>query len=424
VSGGRGALFLCAALLLPILGVMTMASGRAAEPERLAGAEKLRPFFQAMAALEKHRTRGPIRILQVGDSHTANDSFSGQMRERLQSRFGAAGRGWLPAGVPYKYFQPRLVSVTESGWRHLRPSTPGEKPPLGLDAVVSKATEADARMSLGSSEADGFDRVAIEFVARPGGEPLTIQVDENPPVRIATAAPKVGVRRSEVLLPKPAHQLQLVAPGAPVLELLGWAVERRRSGIIYENHGSIGATVRLLEKLDPAAVSFELADRKPALIAIAFGTNEGFRDDIDLTDYAARYRAAVSALAKRARGAAILVLGPPDGNRRPAECSGDAGCNASAQANGDSCAWTVPPRLAEIRTVQRRAALRQGWAFWDWSAAMGGACGMHRGLAEVAALAMPDHVHLSKTGYALTADRLFADLMRAYDDWKRAPRRH
>jgi hypothetical protein len=36
---------------------------------------------------------------------------------------------------------------------------------------------------------------------------------------------------------------------------------------------------------------------------------------------------------------------------------------------------------------------------------------------------MPDHVHLSKTGYALTADRLFADLMRAYDDWKRAPRR-
>ena len=34
-----------------------------------------------------------------------------------------------------------------------------------------------------------------------------------------------------------------------------------------------------------------------------------------------------------------------------------------------------------------------------------------------------DHVHLSKAGYALTADRLFTDLMRAYDDWKRAPRR-
>jgi lysophospholipase L1-like esterase len=207
------------------------------------------------------------------------------------------------------------------------------------------------------------------------------------------------------------------------LELLGWAVERRRSGIIYENHGSIGATVRLLEKLDPAAVSFELADRKPALIVIAFGTNEGFRDDIDVTDYTTRFRAAVGALAKRARGAAILVLGPPDGNRRPAECSGDAGCNAGAQANGDNCAWAVPPKLAEIRTVQRRVALRQGWAFWDWSAATGGACGMHRGLGDNPPLAMPDHVHLSKTGYALTADRLFADLMRAYDDWKRAPRR-
>jgi lysophospholipase L1-like esterase len=68
-------------------------------------------------------------------------------------------------------------------------------------------------------------------------------------------------------------------------------------------------------------------------------------------------------------------------------------------------------------------ALRHGWAFWDWSAAMGGACSMHQGLAEDPPLAMSDHVHLSKAGYALTADRLFTDLMRAYDDWKRAGRR-
>jgi hypothetical protein len=184
-------------------------------------------------------------------------------------------------------------------------------------------------MTLGSSDPDGFDRVAVEFVARPGGQPLTIRVEQNPPVRIAAAAPKIGVRRSEVLLPKPAHQLELVASGPPGTELLGWAVERRRSGIIYENHGSIGATVRLLERLDPAAVSFELADRRPVLLVIAFGTNEGFRDGLDLADYAARFRAAVSGLARRARGAAILVLGPPDGNRRSAECSGSAVCSVS-----------------------------------------------------------------------------------------------
>jgi hypothetical protein len=30
-------------------------------------------------------------------------------------------------------------------------------------------------------------------------------------------------------------------------------------------------------------------------------------------------------------------------------------------------------------------------------------------------MAMPDHVHLSKQGYAAAADLLFAELMRAYD---------
>src|ERR1700681_1171571 len=84
--------------------------------ERPPPARALRPFFVALAGLDQHRARRPLRILQVGDSHTANDGFSGRLRERLQDRFGAAGRGWLPAGVPYGYFRPALVAVGESGW--------------------------------------------------------------------------------------------------------------------------------------------------------------------------------------------------------------------------------------------------------------------------------------------------------------------
>ena len=418
---GRGGA-LSAALVLSLAGAAS-APCPAAEPDRLSGAEKLRPFFQALTALEQHRARAPVRILQIGDSHTANDAFSGRLRELLQTRFGAAGRGWLPAGVPYKYFQPRLVTVSETGWRHLRPSDTAEKPVLGLDAVVARAAEPEARMTLAAADPDGFDRVSVEFIARPGGQPLSLRVDQNPPVRIATTAPKAVVRRSDLMLPKPARQVKLVATGSPGTEVLGWAVERRRSGIIYENHGSIGATARLLEKLGPEAVSFELADRKPALLVVAFGTNEGFRDGLDLAEYAARFRGSISALAKRARGAAVLVLGPPDGNRRPSECSGEATCRAGAAARDDSCAWTVPANLAEVRAVQRRVALRQGWAFWDWSAAMGGACAIDKWLRQDPPLAMPDHVHLSKAGYAFAADKLFADLMRAYEDSKRTTRR-
>jgi hypothetical protein len=90
--------------------------------QRLSSPAALAPFFTALAALEQRQSQQPVRIIQIGDSHTANDSLSGHLRELFQGRFGNAGRGWLPAGVPYKYYRPQLVSVSENGWRHFKPT--------------------------------------------------------------------------------------------------------------------------------------------------------------------------------------------------------------------------------------------------------------------------------------------------------------
>jgi hypothetical protein len=344
----------------------------AAEPPPLEGAAALRPFFAALAQLDLKRTRQPVRILQIGDSHTANDSFSGRLRERLQARFGGAGRGWLPAGVPFAYYRPGLVMVEETGWRHLKPGADAGVP-LGLDGVVAEAVEPGARMFLTSSEAEGFDRVAVTVMARPGGVPLALHFGDGKPRAISTASPHPALRRIEVLLPAraKAHKVELSAPRAAGQQVLGWAVERRVPGIIYENHGSIGATVALIEKLDPAAIASELAERRPVLLVVAFGTNEGFNDTLDLARYAARFRAVVTELGHAARGAAVLILGPPDGNRLPQGCAKDAAIRCGSREG--ACAWSEPRNLAAVRDIQRRAARRHGWAFWTgrrrWAAA-------------------------------------------------------
>jgi len=408
---------LAALLLLCFAAVGPAAAG---EPPPLEGAVALRPFFAALGQLDRRRSRQPVRILQIGDSHTANDAFSGRLRERLQARFGAAGRGWLPAGIPFAYYRPALVRVEEIGWRHLKPGVDTAGVPFGLDGVVAEAVEPGARMILTSTEPEGFDRVAITLVARPGGAPLALHIAGGKSRAVSTAAPHPALRRIAVLLPAGANarKLELSAPRSVGQQVLGWAVERRARGIIYENHGTIGATAALLEKLDPAAVASELAERRPALLVIAFGTNEGFDESLDLGRYALRFRAAVAELAHAARGAAVLVLGPPDGNRLPPGCSKEAAAACGSREN--SCAWAEPRNLAAVRDIQRRAARRQGWAYWDWSAAMGGRCGIDRWLGQEPPLAMPDHVHLNKGGYAATADSLFAALMREYDSWRRA----
>jgi lysophospholipase L1-like esterase len=420
MAGERPALCrLIAALLLGMTASGSIAMAEEVQPSApasLVGATALRPFFAALAAVERQAARQPVRILQIGDSHTANDAFSGRLRERLQQRFGAAGRGWLPAGIPFKYYRPQLVTVDESGWHHLAPADDAKR--LGLDAGVAEATEPGARMTLSADESDGFDRVAIEFIARPHGEPLLLQIDDHPAQSIPTAWPRVVARISERLLPAPAHRLQLSA-SEPGMQVLAWGIESRRAGVVYENHGKIGATAALLPALDPATVSLELSERRPALLVIAFGTNEGFKDELDLATYAAQFRRSVAALQRWSRGAAVLIVGPPDGNRHGADCAPatrSGACDAAA-----SCGWAEPPNVAKVREVQRHIAAAQGWAFWDWSAAMGGSCSIDRWLHLDPPLAQADHVHLNKAGYAATADILFAALMKEYDGWKQAP---
>jgi len=392
---------------------------------RIASPAPLRGFFAALNELDRHQARRPLRIMQIGDSHTANDALSGRMRERFQARFGAAGRGWLPAGIPFRYFQPHLVSVSETDWHHYRPSDKAGIP-LGLDAVDAQSLPPESGMTIESTETAGFDRFAVEFLTRPRGSPFTIQIDGGKPIRVSTAAASTAAKGFDLPLDHPAHRAELRTAGRPPIDLLGWTVERRAPGIIYENHGTIGATVNLLAQISQAAVSFELDQRRPALIMIVFGTNEGFDDGLGLSQYAARFHAEVAALQRHAPGAAILVVGPPDSNRVAQNCPSTNGAAASCRpdaASGDRCAWHEPIKLAAVRSIQRRIAAQQGWAYWDWFEAMGGDCSIDRMAGADPPLAMPDHVHLNKSGYETIADLLFTDLMSDYDRWRTRNRR-
>lgn len=386
----------------------------------------LRAFFAAIDLLERHQALHPLRILQIGDSHTAGDYLSGRLRERLQARFGAAGRGWLPSGIPYKWFRPDLVTVTENGWQHLGSGDAAQQP-MGTDVTIARSATVGARMTLTSTEDAGFNRFALELLTQPNSGSLTVRIDQRKPIIVAGDAPALRLKRVEMDTPNGARTVEISTRDREPVELLGWAIERRRPGIIYENHGTIGATVNLIGKMNPSAVAFELADRRPGLIIVAFGTNEGFDDTLDLQGYSAGFAEAVEALRQRAPDASILILGPPDGDRLDKSCPASdaqstaaptADCVAAANTT-DLCAWHPPHNLPAVRQIQKQVAGQKGWAFWDWSQAMGGTCSMNRILHLDPPLAAPDHIHLTKAGYAAAADILFLDLMSEYERWKR-----
>src|SRR5262249_8876515 len=46
------------------------------------------PFFELLYRHQAGELHGPVRILQYGDSHTAADEWTGELRNRFQERFG------------------------------------------------------------------------------------------------------------------------------------------------------------------------------------------------------------------------------------------------------------------------------------------------------------------------------------------------
>ena len=171
--------------------------------------------------------------------------------------------------------------------------------------------------------------------------------------------------------------------------------------------------------MNPAAIALELSDSRPALMVVAFGTNEGFDAELDLRTYRKSFAEHIATLARLAPRVAILILGPADANL--ATEAGNRACRTGCYDPADSCAWREPYNLAGVRRIQRAVAADKGWAFWDWSQAMGGVGSMRRLVERSPPLALPDHMHLNKAGYAASADMLLFDLINEYETWRRPP---
>ena len=144
------------------------------------------------------------------------------------------------------------------------------------------------------------------------------------------------------------------------------------------------------------------------MIVLAFGTNEGFRDSTDPTAYAADFAARLRELHAAAPGAALLVLGPPDGDRRRGKRSAAPGGLRRSQVDRAAEPRRDPRGAAQRRRARGRLFL--GLAGGDGRRVQHDALGRDR----CRPMAAPDHVHLFAPGYQATAEALFRTIMDGY----------
>jgi lysophospholipase L1-like esterase len=367
--------------------------------------------------------RRRLTILQLGDSHTAADFFSGRVRERLQQVFGSGGLAYIVPGKPNVGVRSALFdSDASDGWTYEALQRSDERRRFYLSGFNAVARHAGAVISMKARGGQPYDRLEVAFLKQPGGGRAEVLVDGQPSGKINLDG-AADERATLDLQPSAtgAHGFRDISvralSDAPVT-VTGVEVARDGDGVSYISLGFPGATVQLLQKLATENLADDLKRMAPDIVVLAFGTNEGFNDALDVSAYSEQYEQIVRRLQTLRPGLRVVMIGPPDGARPAGACHsaavGGHDCAPAPQpvaADGaGQCRFPTPPKLTQVREAQRRLAERLGADFWDWSSVMPGPCGAQVWAAASPPLMAHDFVHMTLEGYKRSADR-FSDFL-------------
>src|SRR5277367_511134 len=163
-------------------GVFTKVAHGADIPVENAAA--LVPFFELLYRHQKGEIPGPLRILHYGDSHTAADEWTGDLRTRFQEKFGDGGSGYSLIGRPYAgYRRFDVRSGSTKGWH--TEGLVGKAPGDGIYGLggISMSTRSPRESVYLLADGQQFE---LFYLQQPGGGAIQIYDNGTPIERIST----------------------------------------------------------------------------------------------------------------------------------------------------------------------------------------------------------------------------------------------
>ena len=358
-----------------------------AEPLAFDNPAGLIAFFENLYQAKLHPA--PVHVLQFGDSHTASDDWVNSMRQLAQAKFGDGGPGFVFPGHPFPGFRRFDAHESSSyGWHtDGTTSSPGDgRVGLGISIETERPDQTATLEAAGA-------RTELYYLQETGGGRMEISAGEtDPAVVVASGDTELGTWTHDNA-PEPTRFTVGTLSSGPV-RLLGWAVDNP-SGITWETLGINGAQGGIMNGWDETLFDGIMASRAPALVILAYGTNEALVPHFSPEEYRETIRNAVRRVRKATPVASILIVGPPD-------------CYLRRWRHLGPFPW-----LDQVIEIQRRVALEEGCAFWDWRQRMGGPGSKHEWV--ISGYAQPDYVHFTGAGYDLLGKALFSDLMLQYN---------
>ncbi|WP_368543955.1 SGNH/GDSL hydrolase family protein [Enterobacter soli] len=340
--------------------------------------------MQALSARLHNSRRKLTHIVVIGDSHTAADFLSGQLRRQFQHRYGNGGIGFIsPLAVPGNRYSNVKFSRTK-GWQAVN-SRRQSNPRFTLGGNIATPLSWDSETRVTALE--GESSINAQALYRSlGGATLQLQGRAIP---LADSQGRWELSEAA----RVPLSFSVSVSGENETELAGlWLTAAQPKGVIVSALGINGAQISMLDKWQddwPGTLSM----LNPDLVILAYGTNEAFNTDLSLSEYRQTLVRQIKKIRKAEPGAAIMLIGPG---------------SSIMHKGAASCEKRQPALLKPIIEVQKQVARSEQTLFWDWFAWMGGDCSIER-LAQQG-MARPDLIHLTAEGYQASAAALWRDL--------------
>jgi lysophospholipase L1-like esterase len=362
-------------------------------------------FYEKLYQL-KHTETGRVNIVHIGDSHIQADFFSGSVRQKLQLKFGNAGRGLI---FPYRVAKSNepgtYKTSTNSTWNSKRNVFYDNPLPIGVSGFTVETTDSLAELDLTVKDQPGlgysFSKLTLFHEKGLNNYDITVCDEVNCEKGVFTSTDQSSNPFvSELKLDKPMQQLILRNKRTDSVNqhstrIYGLLLENDSAGVLYNMVGVNGAEFRHynMSKYFVSQLSYLNAD----LVILSLGTNEAFSAGFDRVEFTKNIDTLVMNLKQSNPNAAILITTPGDSYRKARK------------------GRVKNPDMKVARVAIINYCIQHDLAYWDWYEIMGGYGAMANWF--LMKLAQKDRVHYNGKGYQIQGDLLYRAIMKGYDQY-------
>lgn len=355
-------------------------------------------LFQRQSANKKENPPYVVPVMHIGDSHIQAGFLSVTIMNRLQQRFGSAGRGLIfplklaRTNEPYDY-----LIRSGSKWNKSLCVQRIHKAPMGLGGLSIETDDEQFTFEIGSSIGQNPDHSFNKVTVFHHEKAPQLVVDE---LDISFQNEKSKYPFASIIrLNKRVNKLHLsstVRSEKDSAIYYGFNLENGKSGILYHSVGLNGAQFRHYASVQHFARQMTILT--PELFIFSLGTNEAFRGKLLEKYFFAEIDRIIEPIRKANPRASILITTPPD-------CL-EANIRKTKSSNAN---------IGYVRQSLIRYAAAKGYAYWDLYSILGGANSAYK-LYQAGYLA-EDGVHFKKTGYTVLGNLFYDALISNYTDY-------